>query len=354
MIAGVRWMHGLLRARQLAGRAFARDSAFDVPSHDWHAAIWCDAANALGFATRDLGYGVHEFVGNGRTTRTLGQLAMLNDPVTVRISGNKPLVYRLLEAESIPPPPHVAFTLDSFPSAVRFLESQAEPCVVKPAHGSAGGAGVTTGVHDRRALMRAAAQAALWSHELLIERQIPGTHYRLLFLDGEMLDAVRRPLPCVIGDGRSTVADLIKAENERRARVLHRYSLKPLAIDLECKCALRAKGLSLRDIPRIGERVIVRQVSNMGNEHDSESVRDVIGRALIADCARGVHAVGGRLAGVDVITRDPTVGLAAGHGAIVDINATPGLFYHYQVCNREKAVDVAIPILRALLELSRP
>ena len=354
MTTSARWMHRLLRVRRLASRALGRSTAFTAPPSDWHARIWRDAGDLLGLEFSDLGDGVSEFARNGRATRTLGQLVMLNDPVTLEVSGNKPLVYRLLDAEGVPTPPHVEFNLEDIATAIDFLDSAAESCVVKPAQGGAGGAGVTTGVRDRRTLKLAAAQAALRSRRLVIERQVPGTHYRLLYLDGELLDAVRRPMPSVTGDGRSTVARLIRAENSRRRQLLDRYALKPLEMDLECKCALRAKGLSLRHVPRAGEQVIVRQVSNMGSERDSESVRGEIGEALVADCARGVRAVGGRLAGVDVITTDPTVSLAASHGAIVDINATPGLFYHYQVRNSDQAVHVAVPILRALLGLGDP
>ena len=350
-MAYVHWLRRLLRARELAAGALGRSASFSTPTSGWHARMWRDAANALGAEFRDLGYGVSEFARDGRTTRMLEQLVMLNDPVTLRVTGNKPLVYRLLEAESVPTPPYLEFNLGGIESALDFLEAQAGPCVVTPAQGGAGGAGVTTGVRDRRTLMRAAAQAALSSRELIIERQISGDHYRLLYLDGELLDAVRRPLPSVVGDGRSSVAGLIEAENGRRRRLLGQHILKPLEIDLECESALRAKGLSLRAVPRAGERVIVRKVSNMSGEADGESVRDAIGDALIDEGARSVRAVRARFAGIDVITADPAVGLAASGGAIVDINATPGLFYHYQVRNRDQAVDVAVPILRALLGL---
>jgi hypothetical protein len=38
---------------------------------------------------------------------------------------------------------------------------------------------------------------------------------------------------------------------------------------------------------------------------------------------------------------------------IVEVNATPGLHYHYQLANGTQAVPVAIPILRTLLEEER-
>lgn len=68
---------------------------------------------------------------------------------------------------------------------------------------------------------------------------------------------------------------------------------------------------------------------------------------LIEDVTRAVAAVGLRLAGVDVVTPDLGLGLSAARGAIVDVNAPPGLHYHYLTANG--ASPVAVHILRRLL-----
>ena len=68
-------------------------------------------------------------------------------------------------------------------------------------HGSSAGSGITTGISDERALRRGILRAAAYDRRLLIEEQIPGDSFRLVFLDGELVDAIRRG-PChVIGDG---------------------------------------------------------------------------------------------------------------------------------------------------------
>jgi cyanophycin synthetase len=61
-------------------------------------------------------------------------------------------------------------------------------------------------------------------------------------------------------------------------------------------------------------------------------------------------AVGLRLASLEVVTSDLEQPLAQSGGVIVEVNATPGLHYHYQVANPAQAVAVAIPILRSLLD----
>src|SRR5688572_32104639 len=45
---------------------------------------------------------------------------------------------------------------------------------------------------------------------------IAGASYRLLYLEGRLIDAVRRDPPTVTGDGYSTIRRLIAHENRRR------------------------------------------------------------------------------------------------------------------------------------------
>jgi cyanophycin synthetase len=59
--------------------------------------------------------------------------------------------------------------------------------------------------------------------------------------------------------------------------------------------------------------------------------------------------VGLRLAGVDLVAPDLTRPLAPGFGAIVEVNGTPGLHYHYHVADTERASRVALPVLEKLL-----
>ena len=61
------------------------------------------------------------------------------------------------------------------------------------------------------------------------------------------------------------------------------------------------------------------------------------------------RAVGVRLAGVDLITPDASLPLDAAGGVILEVNATPGLQYHYEVRDPVRATPVMAPILEALL-----
>jgi D-alanine-D-alanine ligase-like ATP-grasp enzyme len=165
-----------------------------------------------------------------------------------------------------------------------------------------------------------------------------------------LLGAVRRRSPSVVGDGRSSIAGLIADENRRRLEVPGYAPFQPLRIDLDCVLALERQGLELGSVPRVGERVRVKGVVSQNAAHENETVDVVeVGRQLVAEARRAASAVGVRLAGVDVVTNELGTSLRAAGGAVLEVNATPGLHYHYQVRDPERAVPVAVPILHALL-----
>ena len=90
--------------------------------------------------------------------------------------------------------------------------------IVKPADSTAGEHGVTTNVTTRIALIKLVAQARVCSCKFVLEEQIAGSVYRLLSVDGELIDCVLRVPPTLVGDGISTIRKLAKAENDKRRK----------------------------------------------------------------------------------------------------------------------------------------
>jgi cyanophycin synthetase len=256
-----------------------------------------------------------------------------------------------MAAAALPVPEQLRFDARDVAPALAFLGRADGDCFVKPMDG-AGGTGATGCVGSPRQLRRAVLRAGRRFTSLVIERQIPGDVYRLLFLDGELLDVIRRHPPRVTGDGRSTVAELIAAENRRRFAAAGARGASPwlLMIDLDCIFTLERGGLSLTSVPTPGARVAVKTAVNANGIDDNESVLGEISEELVAQAARAAEVIGVRLAGVDVVTRDPTTALGHDGGAILEVNATPGIGYHYAVRNPGRAEPVATQILRRLLE----
>ena len=148
---------GLLRAKHLARRA-GRGAA----RSDFYVAMWRESAVAIGGEFRALADGFCEVRLGPRLTRMWQQQVMFDDPVTLLLAGNKPLVSELLREAGLTTPAFVRFETSDLEPALKFLRENGGPCVVKPASGVGGGKGITTNLRSRRELVRAAATASMF------------------------------------------------------------------------------------------------------------------------------------------------------------------------------------------------
>lgn len=309
---------------------------------------WREAAAALGGAYTPLGGEIAEIEVDGFRTRVMENTCEIDGPVTLAVLADKPLTYRVLAGQGIPVPRHVTFSACGIESAAKFLAESERDCVVKPASGTGGGRGVTTGVRTGLHLWRAAAAASVYGDELLIEEQVAGDNYRLLYLDGEMVDAFVRRLPVVTGDGRSTIRRLLRRANDDRLRQGFGASQVLLTADMDMRRTLARQGLSFGSVPAAGREVALKTVVNENLGSDNAAASDVLCPAIIEQGALAVRALGVRLAGVDIITPDPSVPLAAAGGVMLEVNAPPNFYYHYHKSGGR--FPVALHVLRRLID----
>lgn len=312
----------------------------------FYAALWTEAAANLGASVQELGNEILEIRQEDRYTYVQQNTTSLDSLITVSLAAHKQIVHRLLARRGLITPPYCEFTLKTIAKAAAFLDDVEGDCVVKPASGG-GGTGVTTGVGSRFDLFRATASARVFDTELLIEKQIQGDVYRLLYLDGRLLDAVLRKPSVVTGDGRSTVHQLLNRENELRVQKGANVAHVMISVDMDMHRTLAAQGLSLSSIPPEGRTVRLKTVINENSRRDNVSAAHLLCDSIVADGAAAAAAVGVRLAGIDIVTPDPSVPLAESGGAILEVNATPS--YHHHYFKRDGSFPVAVHVLPTLL-----
>jgi cyanophycin synthetase len=312
----------------------------------FYRAVWQAAAESLGCTIVDLGGSLLEIRCGEVRLRVRDNVTSLDDPVTLNIAGDKALVYRLLEHERIPVPRHRVCGRGDVTSARRALSELGGPCVVKPAVSGAAGAGITTGVMPGDSIIVPLARAGARSAQVIVEEQVPGGNYRLLYLDGELVDAVLRRPPLVVGDGRSSMRQLIARENLRRARAGIDAAQSLIQVDAEVRSTLRVQGRTLSSIPARGAAVRIKTVVNDNRREENQDASGVVCASLIECGARSARALGVRLAGVDVITTDASVPFSESGGVVLEVNTTPGFYYHY--ARSGAGTPVATAILRKL------
>lgn len=304
--------------------------------------VWREAAEALGAVAEPLGSGVFEMIRGDVRVRVCGNESPIDNGVTLRIAGDKPLVHRMLQRIDVPVPRHVTCTTATVAKAFRFATELGGAVVIKPALGTGGGVGVTANVRGRGAMLRALAWARSYCADMMVEEQVEGELYRLLYFEGEMIDCVVRRAPTVVGDGRANIAELVRRENKARAAQGATLAQGLLWMDQDLHRELARQGLSPRSIPAQGARVRVKRVVNDNRGEDNETAE--LCPAIVEAGQRALRAVGARLAGIDVITTDPTRPLTETGGAVIEINTTPGYYYHYH------KKDGRVPVAQLVLE----
>jgi len=314
--------------------------------------IWTEAAQELGAEFRQVSPRLFHFRRDGVTVHVLGQRTPFADPVSIELASEKHLSYDLIAGAGVPVPAHVVVARDDHRAARAFLEAGPVPCVVKPVRGG-GGQGVTAAVMTAAQLVRAMARGALTGRDLLVERQAAGDHYRILLLDGEVLDVLRRDRPQVVGDGASTIEQLMFAEYERRLSSTAPDGLKPFPVDLDCLFTLELGGLHLHTVLPAGKVAVVKSATNISGSRECTTFRGLVSTQLVAEARAATAAVGVRLGGVDIVTTDPSVSLVESGGVALEVNPIPGLVHHYNVAEPAAATRVAVPILAALFEKAR-
>lgn len=321
--------------------------------HRFYEQVWRDAAVECGAEITTLPNGLKQITRGQLRTFVDHSDIMLDSAITSRLLLNKSIVLDLLAAKGLRVPTRQRFDIGSLDRAVKFLRDHGGPVVVKPADGTGCGHGVTTWISDRDGLRVAARHAAAFNCELLVEEQLTGASYRLLYLDGVFIDAVRRDPPSVTGNGRSTIRQLAMAENERRRASEPATALSPLMIDLECRNTLRAHGLTPAFIPASGQAVMVKLAVNENAAAQNHVVRSEVHPEIVETGRRIVKELGIGFVGLDVTATDIALPPAEGGVIFNEINASPGIHHHYLVSQPERIARVAPRILEHLFSTRR-
>ncbi|MBF2046660.1 MAG: cyanophycin synthetase [Elainella sp. C42_A2020_010] len=228
------------------------------------------------------------------------------------------------------------------------------PVAVKPVVGHKG-IGVTAEVRDEQELEFAfdrAVDAHLENQPIavIVEQSIAGSDYRLLCVNGKFVAAMERRPASVIGDGVSTIDELIERENRRpERRDTPTSPMGKIISDAAMERYLSEQGLSLDSVLEADRKVFLRKVANLssgGMGIDATPLIHPDNIVLAQDIAQHFQLV---CLGIDVLTPDISRSWREGQFGIVEINAAPGVYMHLKPAVGQ-CVDVTLPILHTFFE----
>lgn len=240
------------------------------------------------------------------------------------IAGDKDLTKSLLQSVGVPVPEGQPAA--SAAAAWEAAEDIGLPVVVKPSDGNHG-RGVTLDLSTREEIEAAWKLADEHGSEVLVERYIRGDEHRLLVVGGKVVAAARGETAWVVGDGRSTVVELIDSQinSDPRRGLTEDHPLNRLDLneDQVIVLDLQRQGLTPGSVPEPGRRVLVQRNGNVAIDCTDQVHPEVAHAVSLA-----ARVVGLDVAGVDLVCEDIGKPLHAQGGAIVEVNAGPGLLAH--------------------------
>ena len=310
--------------------------------------LWQGVGDNLGADIRHDEFGYTRISRNGLVTLVKQYYVMLEDHLMLKIMGDKAMTYSLLSEMGIPLARHVLFSMQNLDKAEAFLARE-KTVVVKPSSGTGGGRGVTTGITTISQLTSAARLASRFDDALIIEEQLEGASFRLLYLDGRLIDAIRRDPPVVTGDGVSTIKKLVKQENSRRKNDRPFTALSPLVLDRDARNWMQEQNIRLFDIPAAGQIVQIKRAVNENDRSGNINVTARIHGDITSKCEELVRKLGARFVGVDLICKDIARPFDPENCRISEINTTPGLHHHYLLSNPQDVKPVAEIVIEYML-----
>ncbi len=246
--------------------------------------------------------------------------------IAVNIACDKELTKALLEDAAVPVP--TGSTVRTVEQAQRAARRLGGLVTLKPLDGNHG-RGVTTRCGTPEEVAVAFARAREHGRSIIVERFIEGDDYRILVAGDKVVAAALRRPPTVIGDGVSTVRELVELENRNPARGEgHSNILTVIPLDGLTETALAEQGLTPSSVPNPGRRVILRGNANLSSGGTAEDVTDLLHPQTRDMCVRAVRKIGLDVGGVDLVCADITVPLDGHNGAVIEINAAPGIRMH--------------------------
>ena len=240
------------------------------------------------------------------------------------ISRDKDLTKQLLKSCGVPVPE--GRIVETPEDAWEAAEDIGLPVVVKPSDGNHG-RGVSTELMTREDVYSAFILADKEGSEVIVERFIHGNEHRLLIVGGKLAAAARGEPVSVVGDGTSTIRQLIDLQinTDPRRGEAEEFPLEQLLIEQTPSAVfeIERQGYTAESILAKNVTIIVQRSGNVAID-----VTDLVHPEIAETAALAARIIGLDIAGIDLVAEDISRPLSEQDAAIVEVNAGPGLLMH--------------------------
>jgi cyanophycin synthetase len=285
-------------------------------------------------------------LGHGRNQKKIwAAVTSKTSSIGVDIAADKDLTKQILNTHNVPTPKGV--TIQTKAELEEAIEELGFPLVIKPLN-SNHGKGVTTNITNTQKALFGFEQAQKIAPSIIVERYIAGYDYRFLVINYKVVAVARRTPAMVVGDGVSSIEELIHQANQDPNRgEEHEKVLTIIKIDDSTFSILRQHNLSLASVLPLGQILYLKETANLSSGGTAADVTDEVHPFNLFLAERTARLIGLDICGIDVIAKDIHLPLGDHQGAIIEVNAGPGLRMHLAP-NEGKPRNVAEPLFNML------
>ncbi len=271
----------------------------------------------------------------GRSIHCRESLSELTSAVAMSICDDKSVTRRVVEGAGVRVPDQI--TTDVAPDQIDAFIERYGSVAVKPARGEQG-RGVSVGLSTKEEVAAAIAEASSLSDTVLVEEQVVGDDLRLVVINFRVVAAAIRRPAIVVGDGRSSVRDLISALSRRRSAATRGEASIPLSAETER--TVKREGYAFDSILEEGTELQVRQTANLHTGGTIHDVTDNVHPKLVDAAIKVARAIDIPVVGVDFIVTSPR----GPDYTFIEANERPGLANHEPQPTAERFVDLLFPL----------
>lgn len=192
---------------------------------------------------------------------------------------------------------------------------------------------------------------------ILVEEFISGTEYRFFVLDGTCEAVLLRVAANVIGDGVSTIRELVNTKNQDPLRGRdHRSPLEIINLGPIELLMLEQQGLNPETVLADGQQAFLRGNSNISTGGDSIDMTEKMDASYKQLAAEMAMAMGAWACGVDLIIPDRSQPASKDQPncTCIELNFNPAMYLH-TYCYSGPGQAITIKILKKLFpELENP
>ena len=250
----------------------------------------------------------------------------VNSSVWLKISDDKELTYKILEKYNFP----IAKTWYILPEELNNITKMdiTFPVIIKPLeewHGN----WVMMDIINLTELKQKLMQSFDIYNKMIIQSQIKWEEYRVLILDWNVIIAINRANPTIVGNWINTIKDLITIENKTNILRWEWYKspLSYIKVDNELYDYIEKQWMNVETIPKKWECLMLRWNSNVWTGWTIIDVTNKINKETKEICILAVKSLGLEFAGIDIITTDITKPLHQTWWIILEINPTPWIWW---------------------------